>query len=78
MPKSITVEKAQSELKRLIDQMAPGEELVITDRERPVAKLINQRPTRHTRPAPGLGKRSMLYRAFDFDALFEEFRKYMG
>jgi antitoxin (DNA-binding transcriptional repressor) of toxin-antitoxin stability system len=77
MPKSITVEEAQANLKKLIDQMAPGEELFITDREHPVAKLISQRPTCHARPAPGLGKGSILYMAPDFDALPEEFREYV-
>jgi antitoxin (DNA-binding transcriptional repressor) of toxin-antitoxin stability system len=67
MPASITVEEAQAELKNLIDRLAPGEELVITENQQPVAKLIGQRVPRPTRPAPGLGKGSILYMAPDFD-----------
>ena len=39
MPATITVEEAQSRLKEVIAMLAPGEEVVITDNRRPVAKL---------------------------------------
>jgi antitoxin (DNA-binding transcriptional repressor) of toxin-antitoxin stability system len=71
MPASITVEEAQAQLKALIDQLAPGEELVITENQQPVAKLVGQRPARPPRPAPGLGKGSILYMAPDFDEPLE-------
>jgi prevent-host-death family protein len=77
MPASITVEEAQAKLKNLIDRLAPGEELVITENQQPVAKLIGQRVARPTRPAPGLGKGSILYMAPDFDEPLDEFREYM-
>lgn len=64
---SITVEEAQAKLKKLIDQLAPGEELLITEDQQPVAKLVGQRHARPPRPAPGLGKGSILYMAPDFD-----------
>jgi antitoxin (DNA-binding transcriptional repressor) of toxin-antitoxin stability system len=77
MPASITVEEAQATLKKLIDQLAPGEELVITENQQPVAKLVGQRQRRPSRPAPGLGKGSILYMAPDFDQPLEEFKEYM-
>jgi prevent-host-death family protein len=75
MPASITIEEAQAKLKNLIDRLAPGEELIITENEQPVAKLVGQRAARAARPAPGLGKGSILYMAPDFDEPIEEFRE---
>jgi antitoxin (DNA-binding transcriptional repressor) of toxin-antitoxin stability system len=77
MPTSITVEEAQVKLKELIGQLAPGEEIVITEKEQPVAKLVGQRPGCLPRHAPGLGKGSILYMAPDFDEPLEEFKEYM-
>jgi antitoxin (DNA-binding transcriptional repressor) of toxin-antitoxin stability system len=36
----ITVDDAQTNLKSLIKQLAPGEEVVITENQQPVAKLV--------------------------------------
>jgi antitoxin (DNA-binding transcriptional repressor) of toxin-antitoxin stability system len=77
MPATISLNEAQSRLKELIDQLAPGEEIVITESQQPVARLIGERPVRLSRPSPGLGKGSILYMAPDFDAPLEEFREYM-
>ena len=74
----ISVEDAQSRLKELIDNLPPGEEIVITENQQPVAKLIGERPARPTRPAPGLGRGSILYMAPDFDAPLEEFREFVA
>ena len=40
MPATVTVNEAQAKLKELIDSLGPGEELVITDNQHPVAKLV--------------------------------------
>ena len=77
MPAMITVEEAQSRLKELIDNLAQGEEILITENRQPVAKLVGERSSRRTRPAPGLGKGSILYMAPDFDEPLEEFKEYM-
>jgi antitoxin (DNA-binding transcriptional repressor) of toxin-antitoxin stability system len=77
MPASITVEEAGANLKKVIEQLGPGEELVITENQRPVAKLVGQRFVVLPRPAPGLGKGSILYMAPDFDEPLEEFKEYM-
>jgi prevent-host-death family protein len=77
MPTTISVEEAQGKLKELIDKLAPGEEVVLTSNQRPVAKLVGESPTRAPRPAPGLGKGSILYMAPDFDEPMEEFAEYM-
>ena len=50
MSVAISVEDAQAKLKELIHQLAPGDEIVITENQTPVARLIgdsvNQRPPR--------------------------------
>ena len=41
MSGTVTVEEAQAKLKEIINQLAPGEEIVITENEQPVAKLVS-------------------------------------
>jgi antitoxin (DNA-binding transcriptional repressor) of toxin-antitoxin stability system len=60
----------------VIDNLALGQEVVITDNEQPVAKLVGERPGRPRRPAAGAGKGSILYMAPDFDEPMEEFKEY--
>jgi antitoxin (DNA-binding transcriptional repressor) of toxin-antitoxin stability system len=43
---TITVEEAQATLKELIHQLAPGEEVVITDNQQRVAKLVAEQPSK--------------------------------
>ena len=40
MSATITLEEAQAHLRELIGNLAPGEELVIIDNQKPVAKLV--------------------------------------
>jgi len=69
----ITVEEAQASLKDLVERLGPGEELIITQDDRPVAKLVGQRaPSPKPRPGPGLAKGTILYMAPDFDEPLEE------
>lgn len=77
MSLSIPVEKAQTMLKELIEKLAPGEEVTLTENQVPVAKLVGERSARSPRPAPGLGKGSILFMAPDFDEPMEEFQEYM-
>jgi prevent-host-death family protein len=50
MPATITVEEAQARLREVIDNLALGQEVVITDNERPVAKLVGE-PSRPATPS---------------------------
>jgi antitoxin (DNA-binding transcriptional repressor) of toxin-antitoxin stability system len=77
MPAIISVEEAQTRLKELIDKLAPGEEIVLTENQQRVAKLVGERLARPPRPAPGLGKGSILYMAPDFDEALDEFKEYL-
>jgi prevent-host-death family protein len=72
----VTLEQAQAHLKELIDQLKPGDELVITRDNQPVARLVGE-----PRPAPpprrlGTLKGTVLYMAPDFDAPLEDFKDY--
>jgi antitoxin (DNA-binding transcriptional repressor) of toxin-antitoxin stability system len=74
---SVTIEDAQAHLPELIDQLAPGEELVILRGDQPVAKLVGQaKPGRPPR-RPGTLRGTVLYMAPDFDAPLEDFKEYM-
>jgi antitoxin (DNA-binding transcriptional repressor) of toxin-antitoxin stability system len=74
---SVTIEEAQSRLPDLIESLAPGEELVITKDQQPVAKLAKE-----SVPAPPNKRRAgsaagQVWMAPDFDEPLEEFREYM-
>ncbi|MFO0925813.1 MAG: hypothetical protein U0736_02105 [Gemmataceae bacterium] len=77
MPVILTVDEAQTRLKELVDSLAPGEEIVLTKEHQTVARLVGEQPARLARPAPGLGKGSIVYMAPDFDAPGDEFKDYM-
>ena len=78
MSAAITVEEAQAKLKEIIHQLTPGEELVITENQQPVAKLVGQWPTPSVaRPGPGLCRGAIVYMASDFDAPLDDLKEYM-
>jgi len=75
---TITVEEAQAKLKELIRQLAPGDEVIITENQQMVAKLVGERPRpKSPRPGPGLCKGMITYMAPDFDAPLEDMKEYM-
>ncbi len=43
-------------MSELVDQLAPGQEIILTRNQQPVAKLIGESPPRPDRPDPGLGR----------------------
>ena len=72
---TITIQEAQSKLSDLIQQLKPGDEIVITENNRPVARLI----AASAPPQRKLGtlKGTVTYMAGDFDAPLDEFREYL-
>lgn len=64
--KSVNIHAAKSQLSRLVDEAAAGEEIVIARAGKPVARLVSLRPT-GPRRTPGL-MRGRLRIARDFDA----------
>jgi prevent-host-death family protein len=78
MAATISLEEAQANLKNLIHQLAPGEEVIITENQRPVARLVSEQPqpAKLPRPRPGLCKGAIVYMAPDFDAPLEDMKEY--
>ncbi len=77
MVATISWEEAQANLEGIIARLAPGEEVLITRDRHPLARLVRVHEPRSPRPAPGLGKGSVLHMAPDFDATPDEFRDYV-
>ncbi len=75
---TVTIQQAQSTLSELIHRLSPGDEVVITENDRPVARLVPT-PETHKKSPRQLGtmKGSVLYMAPDFDAPLEDFRECM-
>jgi prevent-host-death family protein len=75
MYKMITIEEAQARLAELIGNTSPGEELVITKNDQPVAKLIRlsagQWPCQ-----PGSARNTTHRMAQDFDAPLDDFKEH--
>ena len=55
---TVTIQEAQSRLSDLIHNLVPGDEVVITENNQPVAKLVSElpKPKPGQRPPPGPGK----------------------
>ena len=83
--KTITLEEAQARLPEMIARLAEEGEVIITQDQRPVARLVRIGPTeRSQRPRPpvtGIPKAGAyagrLVVPDDFDAPLEELREYM-
>lgn len=74
---TVTLKEAQSHLAELISKLAPGEEVVITDNEQPVAKLmVHQAPMNQPPRQPGSAKGKLIILADDEEHL-EDFKEYM-
>ena len=77
MGTTISIDEAQSKLAELIHQLLPGEEILICENEKPVAKLIKlPNPARTRRRTPGLGQGMITIISDDNDHL-EDFKDYM-
>jgi prevent-host-death family protein len=78
MSATITIDEAQANLRELIHQLAPGQEVVITENQQPVAKLVSEltKPRPGLRPPPGLGK-GYITIVSDNDEHLKDFEEYM-
>ena len=75
---SIPIEQAKSKLEELIESLAPGEELIITSNEQPIAKLTGTKNGTHSEPRkPGSLRGTVTYIAPDFDKPLDDFKDYM-
>ena len=75
---TITIEEAHAHRDGLIHRLKPGEEVIITENDQPVAKLVGepQTPKAGLRPPPGLGKGCITIVADD-DEHLKDFAEYM-
>ena len=72
---TVTIQEAQAKLADLIHRLTPGEEVVITENDQPVAKLVASRAEK-PRPLPGRCK-GMLTIVADDDEHLKDFAEYM-
>lgn len=71
----IPIEEAQAKLSELIHALPPGEEVIITEHDHAVARLVSATPV----SARKLGtlRGTVKYIAPDFDAPLDDFAEYM-
>ncbi len=74
---TVTIEEAQAQLAELIEKLRPGEEVLITRDQRPVARLIAEVKSERLPRKLGTLKGTVLYMAPDFDAPLDDFKEYM-
>lgn len=71
----VTIQEAQANLLDIIHKLLPGDELVITENDQPVAKLVAS-PAGKSRPMPGRCQ-GMLTIVAEDDEHLEDFKEYM-
>jgi prevent-host-death family protein len=72
----VSLEIASTQLQELIQEARQGEEVVLTQDNWPVAKIVSLSLPRRRRQ-PGSAKEIILHIADDFDATPEGFEEYM-
>jgi len=74
---SLTIQEAQAQLPDLVRSLSPGDEVLLTENDRPMARIVPA-TTRSRQPRhPGTLRGTVLYMAPDFDAPLEDFKEYM-
>lgn len=73
---TLTIDEVQSQLPQIIDQLRPGDELVITRNDRPVARLLGPELPKGV-PIYGRGKGKMSLN-MDDDSHLADFAEYMS
>jgi antitoxin (DNA-binding transcriptional repressor) of toxin-antitoxin stability system len=73
---TVTIEEAQVKLPEIIDKLAPGEELIITRNDQPVAKLVGQQHAGRKARRPGSARGKLIIHSDD-DGHLADFKEYM-
>jgi prevent-host-death family protein len=73
---TVTIQEAQATLPELVHKLTPGDEVVITENNQPVAKLVSEKPQVRQRPGPGLCK-GMITIVADDEEHLKDFEEYM-
>jgi antitoxin (DNA-binding transcriptional repressor) of toxin-antitoxin stability system len=71
---TIPIETVEGHLIELVEKLSPGEEIVLTRNNQPVARLIIEK--KRPRPGPGLGK-DMITIVADDEEHLKDFTEYM-
>ncbi len=79
---TISLQEAQARLAELVHRLVPGEDVTITENDRPVARLVaSARPVRERPPITGVPKAGNCEGLFEvpdnFKEPLEELREYM-
>ena len=78
MATRISIQEAQTKLPELIHDLQEGVEVVITEHNQPVARLLPAAGAAQKTPRqPGTLRGTVLYMAPDFDAPLDDFKEYM-
>ena len=77
MLETVTLQEAQTHLADLIAKLSPGTELVITQNDRPVAKLVGPPAAARQPRQPGSAKGKLIIHADDEEHL-NDFQEYMS
>jgi antitoxin (DNA-binding transcriptional repressor) of toxin-antitoxin stability system len=73
---TVTIDEARANLAALIHRLAPGEEVVITENDRAVAKLVATPPEPPPKPRQLGTLRGTVLSMEHFDDPLEEFEEY--
>lgn len=73
---TVTIQEARANLDKLIHRLTPGEEVVITENDQPVAKLVATQPPPRKTPRLGTQRGSVLSMEH-FDDPLDDFQEYM-
>ncbi len=74
---TVSLEEAQAHLPQLIERLQPGEEIVITRDQKPVARIVGEGPPKRKPRQPGNCK-GMLTIVADDEEHLKDFGEYMG
>jgi antitoxin (DNA-binding transcriptional repressor) of toxin-antitoxin stability system len=75
MSQTMPIEQAGAKLAELVGTLKPGDEIVLTDHDQPVAKIVPSPPVQ-LRRAPGNCKGMLIIRQED-DEHLKDFAEYM-
>lgn len=73
---TVTIQEAQAKLPDLIHKLTPGGQVVITENNLPVARLVSEKPSLGQRPGPGFCK-GMITIVADDEEHLKDFEEYM-
>jgi len=72
--RKLKIEDIKESLEKIIEQLLPGEEIILTRSDEPIARLLPL-PANNTPRKPGTGK-GLVTIADNFDAPLEDFKDY--